>query len=95
MKTIVVRKSCGHCVRAGSIPAPTTTEPLSIFIKGFFVFVNIYSYISGMKNPFENLSREELMELLTKTDIPQKWINDEIFNKKVNNDRPKNTGSSK
>jgi hypothetical protein len=62
---------------------------------GFFVFVNIYSYISGMKNPFENLSREELMELLTKTDIPQKWINDEIFNKKVNNDRPKNTGSSK
>ena len=48
-----------------------------------------------MKNPFENLSREELMELLTKTDIPQKWINDEIFNKKVNNDRPTNTGSSK
>ena len=71
------------------------TKPLSIFIRGFFVFVNIYSYISGMKNPFENLSKEELMELLTKTDIPQKWINDEIFNKKVNNDRPKNTGSSK
>jgi hypothetical protein len=91
----VVRKSCGHNVRAGSTPASATTKPLSIFIRGFFVFVNIYSYISGMKNPFENLSREELMELLTKTDIPQKWINDEIFNKKVNNDRPKNTGSSK
>jgi hypothetical protein len=91
----VVRKSCGHNVRAGSTPASATTKPLSIFIKGFFVFVNIYSYISGMKNPFENLSKEELMELLTKTDIPQKWINDERFQKIIKNDTTKNSRTSK
>ena len=81
--------------RVGSSPTPTTTKPLSIFIRGFFVFVNIYSYISGMKNPFENLSREELMELLTKTDIPQKWINDERFQKIIKNDTTKNSRTSK
>ena len=91
----MVRKSCGHNVRAGSTPASATTKPLSIFIKGFFVFVNIYSYISGMKNPFENLSKEELMELLTKTDIPQKWINDERFQKIIKNDTTKNSRTSK
>jgi hypothetical protein len=48
-----------------------------------------------MKNPFENLSKEELMELLTKTDIPQKWINDERFQKIIKNDTTKNSRTSK
>jgi len=64
-------------------------------MEGFFVFVNIYFYISGMKDPFENLSKKQLMELLTKTDIPQQWMTDNLLNIKSKNDRPKNTGSTK
>ena len=77
-------------VRAGSIPAPTTTRPLSIFIKGFFVFVNIYLYICIMKNPLENLTDKELNELLTKTDVPMKWELDKIFKVKTSDKPNKN-----
>ena len=56
-------------------------------MEGFFVFVNIYFYISGMKDPFENLTKKQLMELLTKTDIPQKWEVDKII-------KYKNSGKS-
>ena len=50
--------------------------------RGFFVFVNIYSYISGMKDPLQNITKEKLTELLTKTDIPQSWPLDKIIKKK-------------
>jgi hypothetical protein len=64
-------------------------------MEGFFVFVNIYFYISGMKDPFENLTKKQLMELLTKTDIPQKWMTDNLIKVTKNNDRPKDSGSTK
>ena len=83
---MVVRKSCGHNARAGSTPASATTKPLS-FMEGFFVFLNIYLYIRNMKDIFKNLTKEQLMELLTKTDIPQKWEVDKII-------KYKNSGKS-
>ena len=59
-------------------------------MEGFFVFVNIYFYISGMKDPFENLTKKQLMELLTKTDIPQKWEVDKIIKYKNSGKSSKN-----
>ena len=64
-------------------------------MEGFFVFVNIYFYISGMKTPLENLTKKQLMELLTKTDIPQQWMTDNLIKVTKNNDRPKDSGSTK
>ena len=64
-------------------------------MEGFFVFVNIYFYISGMKTPLENLTKKQLMELLTKTDIPHKWMTDNLIKVTKNNDRPKDSGSTK
>ena len=52
-------------------------------MEGFFVFVNIYLYISGMKDIFKNLTKKQISELLTKTDIPQSWQIDKII--KYNN----------
>ena len=40
-----------------------------------------------MKDIFKNLTKEQLMELLTKTDIPQKWEVDKII-------KYKNSGKS-
>jgi hypothetical protein len=56
-------------------------------MEGFFVFLNIYLYIRNMKDIFKNLTKEQLMELLTKTDIPQKWEVDKII-------KYKNSGKS-
>ena len=64
-------------------------------MEGFFVFVNIYLYIRNMKDIFKNLTKEQLMELLTKTDIPQKWMTDNLIKVTKNNDRPKDSGSTK
>ena len=64
-------------------------------MEGFFVFVNIYSYISGMKDPFENLSKKQLMELLTKTDIPQKWMTDKIIKVKSSDNSHQNKTNNK
>lgn len=41
MKTIVVRKSRGHCVRAGSTPASATTKPPYEGVFNFKVFIVI------------------------------------------------------
>lgn len=35
------------------------------------------------------------MELLTKTDIPQQWMTDNLIKVVKKNDRPKNSGSTK
>lgn len=59
-------------------------------MEGFFVFVNIYSYISGMKTPLKDISKQKLTELLTKTDIPQSWPLDKIINKKNSESSKKN-----
>ena len=48
-----------------------------------------------MKTPLENLTKKQLMELLTKTDIPQKWMTDNLIKVTKNNDRPKDSGSTK
>ena len=77
-------------VRAGSIPAPTTKQLNPFILRGFFVFVNIYLYISGMKNPLKDITKEKLTELLAKTDIPQSWPLDKIINKKNSESSKKN-----
>ena len=59
-------------------------------MEGFFVFVNIYLYIRNMKDIFKNLTKEQLMELLTKTDIPQKWEVDKIIKYKNSGKSSKN-----
>ena len=64
-------------------------------MEGFFVFVNIYFYISGMKDPFENLSKKQLMELLTKTDIPQRWMTDKIIKVKNSDNSQQNKTNNK
>jgi len=37
--------------------------------------LDIYSYISDMKNLFKDKTQEEINELLTKTDVPLTWVN--------------------
>lgn len=64
-------------------------------MEGFFVFVNIYSYISGMKNPLKDITKEKLTELLTKTDIPQKWMTDKIIKVKDSDKSKQNKTNNK
>jgi hypothetical protein len=64
-------------------------------MEGFFVFVNIYSYISGMKDPLKDISKQKLTELLTKTDIPQSWPLDKIINKKNSDNSQQNKTNNK
>ena len=59
------------------------------------VFVNIYSYISGMKDPLKDISKQKLTELLTKTDIPQSWPLDKILNKKNSDNSQQNKTNNK
>ena len=59
-------------------------------MEGFFVFVNIYFYISGMKNPLKDITKEKLTELLTKTDIPQRWMTDKIIKVKNRDNSQRN-----
>jgi len=64
-------------------------------MEGFFVFVNIYSYISGMKNPLKDMTKEKLTELLTKTDIPQRWMTDKIIKVKNSDNSQQNKTNNK
>ena len=52
--------------------------------------LKIFYYISGMKNPLKDITKEKLTELLTKTDIPQSWPLDKIINKKNSESSKKN-----
>ena len=64
-------------------------------MEGFFVFLNIYSYISGMKNPLDGITKEKLTELLTKTDIPQSWMTDKIIKVKNSDNSKQNKTNNK
>ena len=64
-------------------------------MEGFFVFVNIYFYISGMKNPLKDITKEKLTELLTKTDIPQSWQLDKIIKVKHSDKSKQNQTNNK
>jgi len=65
------------------------------FMEGFFVFVNIYFYISGMKDPLKDITKEKLTELLTKTDIPQRWMTDKIIKVKNSDNSQQNKTNNK
>lgn len=62
------------------------------YLWGFFGFVSIYFYIRSMKNPFENLSEDEIKRLMFTTDLPMLERNKEIFNKYIS---VKETGNQK
>jgi len=64
-------------------------------MEGFFVFVNIYFYISGMKDPLKDITKEKLTELLTKTDIPQRWMTDKIIKVKNSDNSQQNKTNNK
>ena len=80
-------KCCGLTSVRVRFPLRLLKRPSNLF-RGFFVFVNIYSYISGMKYPLQDITKEKLTELLTKTDIPQSWMLDKIIKVK-NSDNSK------
>ena len=54
--------------------------------------MSIYHYIRSMKNPFENLSEDEIKRLMFTTDLPMLERNKEIFNKYIS---VKETGNQK
>ncbi|CAB4129930.1 hypothetical protein UFOVP117_170 [uncultured Caudovirales phage] len=54
--------------------------------------MSIYYYIRSMKNPFENLSEDEIKRLMFTTDLPMLERNKEIFNKYIS---VKETGNQK
>ena len=48
-----------------------------------------------MKNPLDNITKEELTELLTKTDIPQSWQLDKIIKVKDSDKSKQNKTNNK
>ena len=60
VKTIVVRKSIGHCVRAGSSPALSTLK----FVK-ILAYVRIFSYICSMNKITRKYEDEDTISIWT------------------------------
>lgn len=84
-------KCCGLTSVRVRFPLRLLNKPSNLF-RGFFGFMSIYHYIRSMKNPFENLSEDEIKRLMFTTDLPMLERNKEIFNKYIS---VKETGNQK
>ena len=84
-------KCCGLTSVRVRFPLRLLNKPSNLF-RGFFGFMSIYYYIRSMKNPFENLSEDEIKRLMFTTDLPMLERNKEIFNKYIS---VKETGNQK